>query len=321
MTQCLQELTDALKTLGPVALAYSLVENGKSTAHADLLANQLLMILREQHACQCAEIEDTDESDDEDEIAELDALLISSSADCVAAMATCLGAGFAQYFSHFFPLIKKYFKASRTLSDRSMAVGSLAEIAEGLEDGVTPFTNDLMSIFINGMSDEEDEVKSNSGFGAGVLCLNTKQDVTAYIPQLLTLLHPLFGPSKTNMRDNACGAVCRLISAMPNAMPLEHVLPVVLGSLPLEHDFEENTPVFNALILLLNKGSPLILSALPKIMDVFAAVLGSDDQISEHVRKDILEFLNGFKALHAADFEGVLASMAPENAAALLRSI
>lgn len=134
----MNEITETLKAVGPCGLVQQYEIQGSAQDHKDMLANQLLTILRQQHACQTCDIVDPEEQyEDQDEIAELDALLISAAADCVAAMSVCMGPGFAPYFDHFFPLIKKYTKKSRSLTDRSMAVGSLAEITEGLESGVT----------------------------------------------------------------------------------------------------------------------------------------------------------------------------------------
>jgi hypothetical protein len=127
-----------MKTVGPCALVQEYQVSGSSQLHKDLLANQLLLILRAQHPCQNVDLADPEEQyEDADEIAELDGALMAAGADCVAAMAVVLGADFAVYFQHFFPLIKKFAKKTRTLFDRSMAVGSLAEITEGLESGVT----------------------------------------------------------------------------------------------------------------------------------------------------------------------------------------
>jgi hypothetical protein len=54
-----------------------------------------------------------------------------------------------------------------------MAIGSIAEIVDGLESGVNPFTNDLMGFFLKGMSDEEDEMPQPS-----------RMDESAYITAL-----------------------------------------------------------------------------------------------------------------------------------------
>ena len=47
-------------------------------------------------------------------------------------------------------------------------------------------------------------------------------------------LHPLFGAGEeAGVRDNAAGAVGRLLRVFGGAVPLEAVAPVLLGALPL----------------------------------------------------------------------------------------
>ena len=71
--------------------------------------------------------------------------------------------------------------------------------------------------------------------------------------QILQLLYPFFScsNSKTNITDNACGCVARMILKAPDSVPLEHVLPPFFANLPLKSDFEENEPVFQCIFYLL----------------------------------------------------------------------
>lgn len=257
VTQVLQALTETLTITGPAAVAQEFTGDGPlSGSHLDTLANQLLMILTSDHACQ--DIDDSLDDHDDEEVAELDALVISAAADTVGALAGAIGPNFAMYFAKFFPLIAKYYKPSKPVSDRSMAIGALAEAVQGLESGAVSFTPDLMNLFMRGLEDSEDEVKSNAAFGVGVLCTHSKSASASYYPQLLQLLHPLFNESTTNMKDNACGALCRMMLANLEQVPLEHVLPTVLDSLPLTKDYEENRPIFQLLINLLNSGNAYV---------------------------------------------------------------
>jgi hypothetical protein len=56
-----------------------------------------------------------------------------------------------------------------------------------------------------------------------------------FLPQLLAGLHMLFrADEEAGARDNAVGAVGRIMLAVPTAVPLGQVLPVYLGGLPLQ---------------------------------------------------------------------------------------
>lgn len=55
------------------------------------------------------------------------------------------------------------------------------------------------------------------------------------MPQLLAGLHTMFREDEAaGARDNAVGAVGRIMMALPHALPLAQVLPVYLGGLPLQ---------------------------------------------------------------------------------------
>lgn len=71
-------------------------------------------------------------------------------------------------------------------------------------------------------------------------------------------LHPLFAETEDNgVRDNACGAVSRMLTSCAAALPLERVVPVLLESLPLREDFDEAKAVYGALVGLLTGESRL----------------------------------------------------------------
>ena len=59
-----------------------------------------------------------------------------------------------------------------------MAIGALAECAASLGKNITEFLNDLMPLFMKGLSDDDEEVKSNSAYGIGILCNNSQTDLS-----------------------------------------------------------------------------------------------------------------------------------------------
>ena len=260
VNQCLQFVSEALKIIGPAAVCQSFSgENPSSTgSHLDMISNQLLLILRSEHPCQFVDSSELDLNENED-LAELDALVISSAADAVGALTAAVGPQFESYCNQFLPLISKFYKKSKPLSDRSMAIGAVAEIVEGLEHGVSAFTADLLNLFLKALVDEEDEVRSNSAFGIGMLCLFSAVDLKPQLPIILDKLHPLLmSKSTTNLKDNACGALCRLIIKYQDSVPLDIAVPLVLDCLPLQNDYQENTPIFKTLVALLNSGNPQV---------------------------------------------------------------
>jgi len=61
------------------------------------------------------------------------------------------------------------------------------------------------------------------------------QQAAPHTQQLLQALHALFRPEEEpGPRDNAAGAVGRMLLAMGAALPVEQIVPVLVGALPLQ---------------------------------------------------------------------------------------
>jgi hypothetical protein len=58
--------------------------------------------------------------------------------------------------------------------------------------------------------------------------------------------------------DNALGAVARLILTEMRAIPLEQVVPVIAGALPLREDMAEYYPIYQCLLLLSESSFSLV---------------------------------------------------------------
>jgi hypothetical protein len=215
----------------------------------DEISRFVLDIFEKRSICQQAY--DEDDFVDEEEEAESESLLIGAAGDLVAALCETVGEGYSSYFDVFMPLIAKYYKKSKTPSERSMAIGCLGECITGIKTAVTPHTERLLQLFIKACGDEDQSVKSNAAYALGILVANSQMDLSSQYPVILTALYPLFqGQPVPNITDNATGAVARLITARPEAVPLDQVLPVFISVLPLKADFAENEPVFNCIFQL-----------------------------------------------------------------------
>ncbi|KAI9106207.1 ARM repeat-containing protein [Phlyctochytrium arcticum] len=322
VAQTFNELVECLKEIGPYALS----------DRAQAVAEVVLLVLQKEHTCQVdCEVDDDEmeasvmrrtatKVEEDDEQAEYDAILASSACDLVGAMALALGPEFGVYFQQFFPLIAKYYKKNKPVSDRSMATGVLSECAEGLKSAVTPYTTELLSILIRALSDEDEEVRGNAAYGVGIIIANTESDVTSYYAQVLQLLRPLFDvKTHPHMADNAAGAVCRMITRNPASVPLDQVLPVVMQHLPLKKDFQENEPVFRCIVYLLQNNNPYLLSNMPGLLNVFVQVLGPPEtQLTESTRASIIGLLQSLKSNHSDSFQTMIAGLGPEVQTALV---
>ncbi|KAF8347702.1 armadillo-type protein [Amanita rubescens] len=209
---------------------------------------------------------------------------IENPGDLVASLANAMGAEFAPAFNTFCPLITKYYKKSRSLGDRSAAIGALAEIIAGMKSGITPHTEPLLELFFRALNDAEAEVQSNAAFAMGLLVECSEIDLTSHYLHILSALQRLFNvtpdspAARLNAKDNAAGAVSRLIYKNGSAIPVDQVMPVFINALPLTNDFLENTP--------------------EKILYIFLHVLDRNnaDQITDSIREELIQLIVALNA-------------------------
>ncbi|KAJ7634060.1 hypothetical protein DFH06DRAFT_1003748 [Mycena polygramma] len=110
-----------------------------------------------------------------------------------------------------------------------------------------------------------------------------------------------------NARDNAAGAVSRLIVRNVAAVPLDQVLPVLINALPLRHDYLENRPVFRALFYLFRTNGAVLHPYVGNLLPVFAHVLdpSQPDQLGDEIRAELIQLIG---ALNAEDAGAIQAA-------------
>ena len=284
-----QSLSETLAKVGP-----GLAEN-----YLEQMVNFATEILEGKALCQQDPDQDEEEADETEDQAEYDQVLISAASDLVASFASILGPDFAQLFGQLFPLLSKYYSKNRSLSERTSTIGCMGEIITGMKGGVTPFTQDVFTLISQGFSDEDPEVRSNAAFSMGVLIENSDLDMSGQYLTILTALRPYFvvadgAPhAQFNAKDNATGCVARMLLKNSASMPLDQVIPVFVGALPLKHDFLENRPVFQAILHLFNTNPDALAPHIDHLLAVFAFVLNpeSTEMISDETRADLISLV------------------------------
>jgi hypothetical protein len=110
-----------------------------------------------------------------------------------------------------------------------------------------------------------------------------------------------------NARDNAAGAVARMIVRNVAAVPLDQVLPILIASLPLRHDVLENRPIFRALFFLFRTNGAALHPYIGNLLPVFAHVLdpNAPDQIGDEIRAELIQLIG---ALNAEDAGAIQAA-------------
>lgn len=167
-----------------------------------------------------------------------------------------------------------------------------------MKGAITPHTDNLLNLLDRALKDEEYEVLSNAAFAIGLLIEHSTIDLSRHLGHILQTLHPLFilppdpTSARQNAKDNAAGAVGRIIIRYASSIPLEQVLPVFLGALPLK-DHLENRPVFRALFQLFETNGALLYPYLDQLLPVFAFVLdpSGKDQLGDEIRAQLIRFI------------------------------
>jgi importin-4 len=153
----------------------------------------------------------------------------------------------------------------------------------------------------------------------GVLGEAAGQHIAPHVPTFLQALSSNCIGTKRDTQsavDNACGAVARLILAVPASVPLASVVPVLLQNLPLTEDTNENSVVYQCIdaIARHEQGFSFIQPALPHLLAAFchAAAL---EQIEPESAMLFAALCQWMSQVHAGTFHAAVAGLAPEHAA------
>lgn len=175
-----------------------------------------------------------------------------------------------------------------------------------MKGAVTPHTEPLLELFFRALSDDEPEVQCNAAYAIGLLIEYTQVDLSQHYLNVLASLRPLFvvrpdAPApRFNARDNAVGAVGRMIVRNAAAVRLDQVLPVFIDALPLKNDYLENRPVFTAILHLFKTNPAALHPYMDRLLAVFAFVLdpSGPEQVDEDIRRELINLVG---ALHRED--------------------
>ncbi|RKF83551.1 putative importin subunit beta-4 [Golovinomyces cichoracearum] len=249
-------------------------------------------IINKAHPCQQDLGDDADLSEVADEeSSEYDWLVIDTALDVIIGLSKAIGPQFSEAWKLFQKPIMK-FASSQVGYERSTAVGVTAECIANMGAAVTPYTKTLLTLLLHRMSDEDAETKSNAAFAIGQLIYHStaSHEYLSSFPTILNKLEPLFQTEKSRTVDNAAGCICRMIMAHIDHVPVQEILPVLLDLLPLKEDYEENVPIYDCITGLYNQEHPAIIPHTPKLVQIFAFVLGEPKtQLIPSIRTKIIE--------------------------------
>ncbi|KAL6709962.1 hypothetical protein ACN47E_000747 [Coniothyrium glycines] len=287
VTDINRDIAATLKLCGPAVL---MTDNG--TVVPDL-CQQLLAVITKRHPCQ-QDLGDEDEEDILEESSEYDWLVIETAMEVVTCLAVALGSQFAELWKMFEKPIVKY-ASSQESTERSAAVGTIAECTGNMGAGCTPYTTGLLKLLLHRLSDEDPETKSNAVYGIGLLCEMTENndEILKSLTTIFSKLEPLLdAQDQARLLDNTAGCVSRFISKHGDKLPIGEVLPRLVQLLPLREDYEENKPVFGMIVKLYQHQEPTVQQLTPQLMPVFEKVLSPpEEQLEDETRAQLVELV------------------------------
>lgn len=272
---------EALRFFGPASITFP-CEFGAEEPTAPFsthLAKGMVMLISEQAPCQ------TDYDADDPEKADHDEVLIDSVTDLVGMFAQMTGPSFEPCFRQMFPSILKFLQDHRAPSDRSMAIGCIAEVADEIGQAFAPYLKTVWPLVIKGLGDKDVAIRRNSAFCAGVMfdAVPSAPELQALLPPILNALRPLFVVKEKNKRkeealigcrDNAASCLARMIKHHSASLPMDQVIPVLMSALPLTSDFTETKNTYPVVCKLFTTHAQLMVAQLPAVVPLLGQAIG-----------------------------------------------
>ncbi|KAF2009673.1 ARM repeat-containing protein [Aaosphaeria arxii CBS 175.79] len=288
VTDINRDVAATLKLCGPAVL---ITDQGTAVPQ---ICQQLLSVITKRHPCQQDLGDEGDDEDVLDESSEYDWLVIETAMEAVTCLAVALGPAFGELWKMFEKPIVKY-ASSQESTERSAAVGTIAECIGNMGEACTPYTTSSLKLLLHRLSDEDPETKSNAVYGIGLLCEKTTNDaeILKSLQTIFSKIEPLLdAQNEARLLDNTAGCVSRMTSKYPDKIPIGEVLPRLVQLLPLREDYEENKPIFSMIVKLYQANEPTIQQLTPQLMTVFEKVLGPpEEQLEEETRSQVVELV------------------------------
>jgi hypothetical protein len=238
-----------------------------------------IKLLKQKHTCFLVEEDDGNPEDGIDADADHDAALWEAVSELLTNLPKVMGSAWLIHFAKLKPVLLPYLQAARPASDRSLAIGILAESLHQLEDAGSGFFNEVLPLALRCITDEDGTTRQNATFCLGVLGLHGGAGALHAMQEILSALQPrLEASEEPSVRDNAVGALGRLVLAFGATLPLGTIVPAIMSHLPLRADPGENTSAVRCLMRAAqDEGARAHLTPhLPQLLVVLGQLLATD---------------------------------------------
>ncbi|BES88218.1 IBN_N [Nesidiocoris tenuis] len=281
----------------------------------DLLIKTVKEVLENQ-----TEVQGWGDEEDED----VDEDVADFAASVIPALANLMEPNeFSELFSNMLGLLESRIKAKEEDDDeedgssKATMLGVIAESISGLGPNVQQFIPKLFPYLLKETGNEDPDIRNNALYCIGEMAYHSKEAMIPNYPAVLSMLSQVLASEKaTNVMDNACGLLARMLIVHPESLPLAQILPAFVAQLPLKEDFTEDKWVFRALGRLYQLQVEYLI---PHNVHIVKAALTSVDMHSPD--EETLEVLRTFVTMMIAAFPddcNVALSQLPPNVVAKL---
>jgi importin-4 len=268
---------------------------------ADVIMRIIFEILSEKLPCQQS-VEDEQEEEEDEHSSDV----MDSVADLIAALPKyILPSVFIPYFDEFSKVLMKYAKPTRDYNSRAMVIGIYAEVIAEVGVESAKYVEAILPVVSQGITDPMEGVRRNSAYAVSCIIQSHAASMSQeQVTMFLFMLQPLCSRNNGTGHeshvvgadvDNAISAICRMISLVPQYLPLQQVLPVLLDALPMRVDPEEGIPIYSCLLSLITGMEATAMSLLPSMLHLFGTTLLSEskavnDKVKELIRSSLKTF-------------------------------
>ncbi|XP_076928217.1 uncharacterized protein LOC143592100 [Bidens hawaiensis] len=283
-------------------------------SHIGSLVESTLVLLQQMSACQKVEpgsdIKVYDPGQNE--------VLMDAVTDLLPVLSKTMGSNFEPIFAILFYPLMEFADGSSSSKDWTMVVACLAEVTQNMGPMIADYVNPLMPFVLKELASSSATNRRNAAFCLGELCKNGGDCSLKYFDDALHCLYPLFEESEPDgaVKDNAAGAVAKMIMAHQDSVPLNQVLPMLLQVLPLKEDYEESVPVYTCICDLILSSNSQILELVSDLVLVFVQVAISPLETRE-VKVQIGSAVSHLISLYGHQMKPILRSLPPAYARAL----
>ena len=235
-----EALSEVALAMGPAAIL----------PHAPALVVVTIKLLKQKHPCFLEEDDGGGGDDGIDHDADHDGAMWESVSELLTNLPKVLGSAWCIHFAKLKPALLPYLSAGHPAGDRSLAIGILAESMHQLEGAGSSFFKDIYPLAMRCINDEDNTARQNATFCLGVLGQHGGAEALHAMQDLLSALQPRLAPTEEDqsVRDNAVGALARLVLAFGATLPLASIVPAIMTHLPLRADPGENLPSVRCLM-------------------------------------------------------------------------